>query len=259
MANLVKPVVESVNSLRNILRTDLPADEILDEEMSILDHLEELRRRVVKMALAIVATTVFSLIFTPQIFVFLKAPAPPGTQLIFIEVTEMFLTYFNVALMTGAGLAMPIFLWQIIGYIAPGLTRGEKRLLLMMLPLLTLFFFFGALFGYYVTLPFALSYLLNLFPEIAQAQIRLGDYIGFVTTILFWMGLVFELPVIIYVLSKVGVVTPTKLASIRKYAILAAFVIAAIITPTPDPLNQCLVAVPLIVLYEVGILMARIG
>ncbi len=257
MANLVGSVVESI---KDIMRDDLPDDdEIQDEEMTILEHLEELRSRIVKMAIALLVCTTISLIFTPRLFEVLKAPAPPDTKLIYIEVTEMFLTYFKVALTAGAGLAMPVFVYQIIRFVAPGLTRKEKRILFRMLPLIFVFFALGATFGYFVTLPFALRYLLGLFPEFAQPQIRVDNFIGFVTTILFWMGISFELPVVIYVISKVGLVTPRRLAAFRKYAILIFFVIAAIITPTPDPLNQTMVAAPMIVLYEVGILMSRIA
>jgi len=256
---VVKLVDSVVESVRDLLRNDLPDDEIEDEEMTILEHLEELRSRIIVMAVALLITTAISLIFTPRLFDILKAPAPEGTRLIYIEVTEMFITYFKVALAAGFGLAMPVVVYQTIRFVAPGLTRREKRLLFRMLPLVLIFFVLGALFGYFVTLPFALRYLLGLFPEFATPQIRVDNFIGFVTTILFWMGISFELPVVIYVISKIGLVTPRKLASLRKYAILVFFIIAAIITPTPDPLNQTLVAAPMIVLYEVGILMARIA
>lgn len=259
MAKLVSSVVSSVKSLKDLIRTDLPDDEIADEEMTILQHLEELRRRIVIIAVAILVTTTLSLIFTPRILEFLKTAAPPGTQLQYIEVTEMFVTYFEVALMMGVGLSLPIIVWHVVRFITPGLTRREKRLLVTMLPLVLIFFVLGAAFGYFVTLHYALGYLLHLFPEVAIPQIRIGNYISFVTTILFWMGLSFELPVIIYTICKIGLVTPNRLTKFRKYAILIFFVIAAVITPTPDPLNQTLVAAPMIVLYEVGILMARIA
>lgn len=253
---MVDSVVESV---RDLLRTDLPDDEIQDEEMTILEHLEELRSRLIKMAAAVAVATVIALIFTPRVLLILKAAGPADMRLTFIDVTEMFVTYFKVALFLGIGLGMPVIVYQVIRFVAPALTRREKRLLLSILPFVTLFFFVGALFGYFVTLPFALRYLLGLFPDVAEADIRISNYVGFVTTILFWMGISFELPVVVYALAKVRVVTPQRLVSFRKYAILLFFVIAAIITPTPDPLNQTLVAVPLIVLYEVGIIMARIA
>jgi sec-independent protein translocase protein TatC len=233
-------------------------DEIQDEEMSLLQHLEELRTRFIKAAAGLLVATLFALIFTPRVLEILKQVAPPGTNLIFIEVTEMFLTYFQVALMLGVGLASPWILYQVISFVSPGMTRKEKRLLFMALPGVAFFFAAGALFGYFITLRFALSYLLGLFPEFASPQIRIEDFISFVTTVLFWMGISFQLPVVVLVITKLGLVTPNRLASWRKYAILVFFIIAAIITPTPDPLNQTLVAAPMIVLYELGILLARI-
>ena len=242
---------------------DFWSDESLNEtenekEMTLLEHLEELRSRFIKAGAALLVMTMFALIFTPRFLDILKAPAPPGTTLIFIEVTEMFLTYFHVALMAGIGLASPWILYQVIAFISPGLTRREKRLLRIALPFVVIFFAFGVLFGYFITLRFALSYLLGLFPEFASPQIRIENFITFVTTVLFWMGISFEMPVIVYIIAKLGLITPDKLAANRKYAILLFFVIAAIITPTPDPLNQTLVAAPMIVLYEVGILIARV-
>lgn len=255
MASLVESVVGPV---KDLFRSDLPDDEIEDEEMSILEHLEELRSRIIKIAIAILVTTSLGLVVTPRIIEFFKVAAPAGTNLYFVEITEMFVTYFKVALLAGASLSLPVILWHVIRFVAPGLTRREKRLLFSMLPLVGLFFVAGASFGYLVTLPFALKYLLT-FSDVAQPLIRIGNFIGFVTTILFWMGISFELPVVILTLAKLRLVTPQRLASYRKYAILIFFVVAAIITPTPDPLNQTLVAGPMIVLYELGILMARIA
>jgi sec-independent protein translocase protein TatC len=242
---------------------DFWSDESLNEtddekEMTLIQHLEELRSRFLKAGLALLGMTMLSLIFTPRFLEILKAPAPPGTNLVFIEVTEMFLTYFQVALMAGIGLASPVILYQLIAFISPGLTRREKRLLKVALPFVVIFFAFGVLFGYFITLRFALSYLLGLFPEFASPQIRIENFITFVSTVLLWMGIAFEMPVVVYVIAKLGIVTPDKLARYRKYAILLFFVIAAIITPTPDPLNQTLVAAPMIVLYEVGIFIARV-
>lgn len=257
MPRLLDPITHSVKSIRDLWKSDQADDYIEDEEMSLLQHLEEMRSRIVKMALGLVLTTVVGLLLANSIILAIKAPAPSSVQWIFIDPTENFVTYFQVGLTTGAGLASPIFLWQIIGFAAPGLTRREKRLLFSMLPLVGFFFIAGASFGYFVTLPFALSYLLTFGTNLAGASIRISSYVGFVLTILFWMGLSFELPVIVYVLAALRIVTPKRLVAFRKYAILIFFVLAAVITPTPDPLNQSLVAAPMIVLYEVGILMAR--
>jgi sec-independent protein translocase protein TatC len=254
---LLDPIKNSVKGITDLWRDDLPDDFIEDEEMSLLQHLEEIRSRIVRMAIALVLATVVGAALAWTIIALAQHQAPLSVEYIFTDPTESFVTYFKVAIVTGAGLATPIFLWQVIGFVAPGLTRREKRLLFSMLPLVLFFFLLGASFGYLVTLPFALRYLLTFGTEVAKATIKISSYVSFVLTILFWMGLSFELPVIVYVLAALRIVTPRRLVSFRKYAILIFFVIAAIITPTPDPLNQAFVAVPMIVLYEVGILMAR--
>jgi sec-independent protein translocase protein TatC len=240
--------------------------EVADEEdfggpeLTIVEHLIELRARLTKCALALIVGTIVGLLFFQSIFDLLKQPLPTELKnaLIYIEMTEMFTTYFKVAIMTGAAIAMPVFLWQIFGFVGPGLTRKERRLVLTMMPLVTVFFVTGMAFGFYVVLPFATRYLLTFSTE-ATPQIRVGNYFGFVTTVLFWLGLAFQTPLIIYILAKVKLVTVQRLSRYRKYAILAVFIIAAAITPTPDPFNQTLVAIPLYLLYELGILFARLA
>jgi sec-independent protein translocase protein TatC len=227
-------------------------------ELTIVEHLVELRQRVTRMAIALVVGTIIGLIFFQQIFEWLKQPLPADLKnaLIYIEMTEMFTTYFKVAIFTGAAIAMPVFVWQIIGFVGPGLTRKERRIVFTLLPLVFFFFLAGVAFGYFVVLPFAVHYLLT-FSQEATPQIRVGNYFGFVTSVLFWLGLAFQTPLVIYVLARVNLVTVQRLTKYRKYAILAVFIIAAAITPTPDPFNQTLVAIPLYLLYELGILFAR--
>jgi sec-independent protein translocase protein TatC len=227
-------------------------------EMSIVEHLQELRMRLTKCAFALVIGTIIGLIFSDPIFNLLKRPAGPEFHLYFFEMTEMFMAYFKVAIMTGVALAMPVFVYQVFGFVGPGLTRKERRVVLTLLPAVSLFFIFGMMFGYFVVLPFAVHYLLN-FSDVAQHIIGISNYVGFVTTVELWLGAAFETPLIIYMLAKVNLVTVRRLTTWRKYAILAVFIIAAAITPTPDPFNQTLVAIPLYLLYELGILFARLA
>lgn len=234
---------------------DEEGEEFGGPEMTIVEHLQELRVRLTRCAIALVLGTVIGLIFSDPIFNLLKKPAG-ATPFYYIEMTEMFTTYFKVAIMTGVALAMPVFVYQVFAFVGPGLTRKERRIVLTLLPLVSVFFIFGMLFGYFVVLPFAVHYLLN-FSDEAKNLIRISNYIGFVTTVELWLGLAFETPLIIYMLAKVHLVDVHRLARYRKYAILAVFIIAAAITPTPDPFNQTLVAVPLYLLYELGILFAR--
>jgi len=236
--------------------TDEEGAEFGGPELTIVEHLQELRQRLTTCAIALVIGTIIGLIFSDQIFRLLMVPAGPGFQTYVTEMTEMFTTYFKVAIMTGIALAMPVFVWQVFGFVGPGLTHKERRIVFTLLPLVSLFFLFGMLFAYFVVLPFAVRYLLH-FSDIANDIIRISNYIGFVTTVELWLGLAFETPLIIYMLAKVHLVDVKRLSSYRKYAILAVFIIAAAITPTPDPFNQTLVAVPLYLLYELGILFAR--
>jgi sec-independent protein translocase protein TatC len=225
-------------------------------ELTIVEHLIELRVRMTRCAIALIIGTIIGLVFSSQIFELLKRPAPANLDLIYIEMTEMFATYFEVAFMTGLAIAMPVIVWQAFGFVAPGLTRKERRYVLTYLPAITLFFIFGMAFAYFVVLPFATAYLLG-FTSVAHPQIRVGNYVGFITTFMLWIGAAFETPLIIMVLAKVNLVSVQRLSKYRKYAILAVFIIAAAITPTPDPFNQTLVAIPLYLLYELGILFAR--
>jgi sec-independent protein translocase protein TatC len=225
-------------------------------ELTIVEHLIELRQRLTRSAIALVVGTIIGLIFSQQIFDFLKGPAPADFRPVFIEMTEMFTTYFKVAFMTGLAIASPVIVWQVFAFVGPGLTRRERRYVFTFLPIATVFFVAGMAFAYFVVLPFATRYLLS-FSIDAAPEIRIGNYIGFVTTFMLWIGAAFETPLIIFLLAKVNLVTVQRLAKYRKYAILAVFIIAAAITPTPDPFNQTLVAIPLYLLYELGVLFAR--
>lgn len=228
-----------------------------DKKNTVLGHLLELRQRLFWSAIVLVITTILSFIFTKQILHFLIAPAG-HINLIFTEMTEMLGTYMLVALAGGIVLAMPFFVYQIIMFISPALTRQEKRYIYFALPWITLMFAGGVAFGYYVLLPPAMKFLVSFGSDIATPQIKIGNYISLVTRLLVAIGVVFELPVVTTFLAKLGVVSPQTLARQRKWAIIGAFILAAVITPTVDPINQSLVAVPLIVLYEMSIWLAKL-
>ncbi len=234
-----------------------PSEEIDGKKLTIIEHLEELRTRLVISAIALLVATGLSLIFTGRFLEFLLVPAG-GIKPVFLKPTEMFITYFKVAIIGGAALSMPVIVYQLIRFIVPGLKPSEKRYLYILVPATTVLFVLGLAFAYWVLLPFALRYLLTFGGDIANAMISISEYISFVTTLMLWMGVAFELPIIIVFLAKLRVVSYKQLRGYWKYALVGAFLIAAIITPTPDPFNQTLVAVPLYLLYEVGVLFARI-
>ena len=223
--------------------------------MTYMEHMEELRRRIIKSVIALVITIALSFLFTNAIFDILKSRAE-GLVLIRTGVAEMLGTYMKVAFISGVVLSTPVWLYHTVMYIAPGLTRQERRFLFLTMPLVLGSFLAGVLFAYYVLLPPALNFLIHFGEDIAVPLIRVGDYVSVVTALLLWIGVVFELPLVVYILARLGIVTPAFLKQHRPYAVVGAFVMAAIITPTMDPVNQTIVAIPIILLYEVGILLS---
>jgi len=227
------------------------------EKKPILSHLKELQQRLIRSVIVVVVTTVIAFYFAPQIFDILIAPAG-DIELIFIEMTEMLGNYMKVSLVGGIMLAMPYLIYHLIMFVSPALTRKEKRYVYLILPWITVMFAGGVAFGYYVLIPPATKFLLSWGAEIANPQIRIGNYISLVTRLLLALGLVFEMPVVSTFLARLGIITPKWLSSKRRITIVIAFILAAIITPTFDPINQTLVAAPLIVLYEMSIWLARL-
>ena len=228
-----------------------------EKRMTLIEHLEELRGRLIKSAIALAVTTLASLIFTGRLLKILVAPA--GIKPIFLRPTEMFVTYMRVALISGTALAMPVIVYQVLRFVLPALKPHERRYLYIIVPGATFSFLLGLAFAYFAMLPFALRYLLSFGGNIAEAKWAIGEYISFVTKLLFWVGVTFETPLLIFFLAKLGVVTPEMLARYRKYAIVAIAVLAAVITPTPDPFNMMVVMVPLLALYEIGVLLAKLA
>ena len=230
-----------------------------DKQMTFTGHLAELRQRLIKSVIALVITTIIAFIFARYIFDFLIHPAPDDISLIYIEMTGMITTYFKVALMGGLVLAMPVLVYQGIMFVSPALTRREKKYVYMALPWITLMFIAGFAFGYFVLVPPATNFLLSFMTDVARPEIKIDNYVSIVTRLLVALGLVFETPVIITFLARLGIVKPETLSRRRRWAIVVAFILAAIITPTFDPINQSLVAIPLIILYEISIWLAKIA
>jgi sec-independent protein translocase protein TatC len=228
-----------------------------EAKLTILDHLGEMRKRLLWSLVAVAVAALISFIFAKQIFDILISPAGDIT-LIYIEMTEMIGTYMRVCLASGLMLAMPYLIYQFIMFVSPALTSKEKRRVYLILPWVALMFAGGVAFGYFILIPPAAKFLVTFGSDIATPQIKIGNYISVVTRLLLAIGLVFELPVLTTFLANIGIITPKWLADKRKLAIIFAFVLAAIITPTFDPINQSLVAVPLVVLYEMSIWLAKL-
>ncbi len=175
----------------------------------------------------------------------------------FVDVTEMFGVMMKVSMLSGFILASPIILLQIILFVSPGLTTSEKRYLYLFLPGVLLSFFSGAAFAYYVLIPPAMDFLINFGGNIAEPMIRISNYVNLVIMLIFWLGLVFETPIVMFILAKTRVVSSSTFRSWRRYWIVVAFILGAFITPTFDPINQALVAIPLIALFEIGTILSR--
>ncbi|MGC8872931.1 MAG: twin-arginine translocase subunit TatC [Chloroflexia bacterium] len=227
--------------------------------MSFLEHLEELRRRLIVCLMAIGAGTVVGFLLSERVVEWLLRLAEhvPGLSFQAIEVPEKFVASMRLALTTGVALALPVIIYQAWQFLRPGLYPKERRYLRIGLPLVTLFFAAGVAFSYFVALPAALRFLLRFGSEQVRTQPQLQPYLSFVSNLLFWSGVSFETPIFLFFLAKIGIVDWRKLSRWRKYAFLVICVLAAAITPTPDPVNMMLVALPLYALYECGILLAR--
>ncbi len=234
-----------------------------DREMTMLEHLEELRHRLVVSVMSVVGGIVISMIPFPGLdsithFVVLKlANEAPSGRLQVLGPGEGFFTYLEVTMILGVALAMPVIIYQVLAFVAPALYPQEKKYLYIAVPGVTLSFLIGVFFCYAVIMPFAIAFLGGFATDVFNPQWAAERYLDFVTTFLFWIGVVFELPIVMYFLSKLGVVSAKRMASFRKYAFVLAFVAGAIITPTPDPINQTIVSLPIYFLFELGVILAR--
>jgi len=236
----------------------------MDKDLSIGQHLIELRRRMTWSAIVVVVCTAASFGFHEQILTLLMEPAKgfagiPTEKPIYTDLTEFLGIAMKVSLLAGLVISMPFILFQVVMFAAPGLTSVERRYLYTLLPVSVLAFAAGAAFGYRILFPPAVRFLLSFGTDIAEPYIRIGNYVNLMLSLLFWMGIVFETPVVMFFLSRIGVVTHRTLASKRRYAVVVAFILGAVITPTFDPVNQTLVALPIVVLYEAGIWLAKLG
>lgn len=228
-------------------------------EMTLIEHLIELRRRVIISALAVVVGVVVCAIFWEDILGWLLAPArerTPDFQVSSFSPTDRIAILFRIALYGGLLLASPVVVYQILAFVVPGLTPRERRLVLPVLFGSAFFLLGGMAFAYWVILPASLGFLLEFGSENIQNVIGIRQYVDFVTRIVFWVGVSFELPMLMMFLSRLGVASAGKMLGLWRYALVAVFVVAAVVTPTPDPLTQSLVAGPLFVLYFVGVVLA---
>lgn len=232
----------------------------------IAPHLIELRGRLTKALLAVLAGTLigFWLVNSAWLLgdtipnLLIAHFVPPEIKLQFIEPAEAFVSYMRVALVIGVALAVPVIVYQLIAFFIPGLLPHEKRILFTALPFVTELFVAGLAFGWFFTIPAALDFLFTFGTSARiEAQPTFESFIATIATLMLWNGLIFELPAVIYLLARLGIVNTATLGRTRRYALVAIVLAAAIITPTGDPYNLLLLAVPMYLLYELGIVLSR--
>jgi sec-independent protein translocase protein TatC len=228
---------------------------------NLMSHLVELRDRVMRMVIAILAIFLCLFYWANDIYTYLAVPLtshmPEGSTMIAIDVASPFLTPFKLVLMLSIFLAMPVILFQFWAFVAPGLYKTEKRIAGPLLISSILLFYAGIAFAYYVVFPLVFGFFTSVGPEMISISTDIGRYLDFVLSLFFGFGLAFEVPIATIILVAVGITTPKKLGQMRPYVIVGAFVIGMLLTP-PDIISQVLLAVPMWILFEAGLIAATI-
>ncbi len=234
----------------------------IDEKKPFLEHLEELRRRLIVCIIAVGFGFVISYFFSERAFLILIKPLkealPEDSFLIFTNLPEMFVTYLKISLIMGIMFASPVIFYEMWKFVAPGLYQNEKRFLFPFVLSSTVLFIGGAIFGYFVVFPFGFKFFLGFANKYVKALPSVKQYFSFAIKLLIAFGIVFELPVLTYFLTKIGILTPNFLKKNRKYAIVLIFTAAAIFTP-PDVMTQIIMALPLLFLYEISIIISKLA
>jgi sec-independent protein translocase protein TatC len=232
-----------------------------EAKQPFMSHLEELRKRLINASIAIGVAFCVAYYFAEQLFGLLTAPLtktmPKGSSLIFTSLTEPFFIELKTAFIAAILVASPVIFYQLWKFVAPGLYPNEKKYVAPFVISSTVLFISGALFGYFIVFPVGFKFFLGYASENLKALPSIQQYFGFASKMLLAFGLVFELPVVLFFLTKMGIITVPFLKKHRKYAFLFAFIVGAILTPSPDAVSQCLMAGPLVLLYEVGIFFSR--
>lgn len=232
-----------------------------EEKIPFTEHLEELRKRLITCFIAIGVAFVLCFAIKEKLFELLSQPLvsmmKPGEKLIYTGLPEAFFVYMKLAFLCGILVASPVILYQFWMFVAPGLYSTEKKLMAPILILSTVFFLGGGAFGYYVVFPIGFQFFLGFSTDTISPLLSMREYLSFASLFLFVFGLIFELPLILIFFVKLGIVSIEFLQKNRKYAILLIFIIAAILTP-PDIISQTLMAIPMMILYEISIIGAKI-
>jgi sec-independent protein translocase protein TatC len=225
--------------------------------MPFLEHLEELRRRILKAFAAVIVMALVALYFSEHLMRWFLAPLG-GIKLHVTEVTGSLMAYVKVGLVSGFAAALPIVFYQLWSFVSPGLYQKERKVALTLVTVSTLLFLMGAAFCYYLVLPWSLKFLVGMSGDLLNPIITVNSYLSFASFLMLAFGLGFEMPVVAYFLGRLGIVSSALLAKGRRYAIVAILIVAAVLTPTPDIFTQLLLGVPMYLLYEVSIIVVRL-
>ncbi len=232
-----------------------------DQELSFLDHLVELRGRLLKACLAVLVVLLMLLPFARKLYALLAAPLtavlPEGSSMIAIDVASPFLVPFKLALLLALIISIPVVLYQIWAFVAPALYRKEKRLAKPLLYSAVFLFYAGCAFAYFVVFPLVFGFFTSVAPEGVTVMTDISKYLDFVMTLFLAFGITFEVPIATIILVATGVTTVEKLAKMRAYVVVGAFAMGMLLTP-PDIISQTLLALPMWILFEIGLLMSRI-
>ena len=229
-----------------------------EKNLSILGHFGEMRKRLIRSIVVLIIMIIVAFVFWERLVEILMHPAPEGITLQAVRMTEMFGTTMRISLVAGVILAMPYLTYELLMFVSPALTRSERKYVYIILPWIALMFIGGVVFAYFIMIPNITNFLLSWGADLVTPQPMFSDYINIVTRMLLVSGVVFELPVLITFLARVGIITPQWLASKWRGAVIISFILAAIITPTPDPINQSIVAGVLIFLYGLSLLLTKL-
>ncbi|HOU12449.1 MAG TPA: twin-arginine translocase subunit TatC [Anaerolineae bacterium] len=229
-----------------------------ENEMTLLDHIKELRSRLFRSVTAIIVTTLAAMLVVDYVVAWLVKPLG-GATVVALSPTEAPMTYFKIALALGFGAALPYILYQIYAFIKPGLFSNERKTIPLVFPAILIFFILGALFTLQILVPISMPVLMGFFGSVITPQYSLEKYLSFVTMLLLWMGLIFQTPLVIYLIALLGIVTPKQLSQAWRIVVFVAAIFAAVITPTTDMFTMLLVTGPFVVLYFFGILLAHIA
>jgi sec-independent protein translocase protein TatC len=227
-------------------------------EMGIWDHIGELRGRLLKIVVALALTTIASFMFAQRLIEILAVPINGLESLTAIEVTENVSVFMRVSLLSGFIFAFPFIFYQLLAFIMPGLYPNERRGVLLFIPFATLLFLGGVAFAYFAMMPTAIPFLTTFIGGV-KTYPRISNYIDFVTNMMFWIGISFEVPLVVFILAKFNFVTSDMLIKNWRFAIVIIAVVAAVVTPTPDPVNMAILMTPLFGLYLLSILLAKIA